>query len=259
MPPVKTIASRPPSAAADAATARRDPVDVDGERERARPDRARARRPRCPTARPARTRARARGRARRPTARARAGDRAARRGRPSPSGSSSARPRAARSPSSSRPSGRRARAVTDEPPPRWHTTSRGTRTCDAAHSTDSPWKPYRRTPHSCHRSRHGVARCLLGHRRVERRVEDGDVGDVRQRALCLVDRARAPARCAAARAASARGSPPSPRRRSRPARGTATRRARRDARPPRTRTNSVDRVATRRPRRGAASGSSSPR
>ena len=32
-------------------------------------------------------------------------------------------------------------AVTEQPPPRWQTTSRGTGTCSAAHATDSPWKP----------------------------------------------------------------------------------------------------------------------
>ena len=32
-------------------------------------------------------------------------------------------------------------AVTEQPPPRWQTTSRGTRTRSAAHWTDSPWNP----------------------------------------------------------------------------------------------------------------------
>ena len=34
-----------------------------------------------------------------------------------------------------------AHGVTEQPPPRWQTTSRGTRTCSAAHCTESPWKP----------------------------------------------------------------------------------------------------------------------
>ena len=38
-------------------------------------------------------------------------------------------------------------AVTEQPPPRWQTTSRGTRTCSAAHCTERPWKPKRRMPH----------------------------------------------------------------------------------------------------------------
>ena len=32
-------------------------------------------------------------------------------------------------------------AVTEQPPPRWQTTSRRARTCSAAHCTESPWKP----------------------------------------------------------------------------------------------------------------------
>src|SRR5436190_23271714 len=32
-------------------------------------------------------------------------------------------------------------AVTEQPPPRWQTTSRGTRTCSLAHCTERPWKP----------------------------------------------------------------------------------------------------------------------
>src|SRR5438128_319404 len=39
-------------------------------------------------------------------------------------------------------------AVTEQPPPRWQTTRRGTLTCSDAHCTESPWKPYRRIPHS---------------------------------------------------------------------------------------------------------------
>ena len=82
--------------------------------------------------------------------------------------------------------------------------------------------------------RHGVRRRLVGDRRVERRVEDRDVRDVRQ-ARAAPPRSRAmPARCAAARAPRASRSRPERRRRSRPARGTARRRARRGARPPRT-------------------------
>jgi hypothetical protein len=47
-------------------------------------------------------------------------------------------------------------AVTEQPPPRWQTTSRGTRTLPAAHSTERPWKPKRRTPHAT-RQRSGTA------------------------------------------------------------------------------------------------------
>jgi hypothetical protein len=32
-------------------------------------------------------------------------------------------------------------AVTERPPPRWQTTSRSARTCDAAHCTEMPWNP----------------------------------------------------------------------------------------------------------------------
>ncbi len=47
-------------------------------------------------------------------------------------------------------------AVTEQPPPRWQTTRRGTATRSAAHWTESPWKPYRRIPHSS-RQRAGTA------------------------------------------------------------------------------------------------------
>ena len=32
-------------------------------------------------------------------------------------------------------------AVTEQPPPRWQTTRRGTGTRSAAHATERPWKP----------------------------------------------------------------------------------------------------------------------
>ena len=80
-------------------------------------------------------------------------------------------------------------AVTEQPPPRWQTTSRR-----AAHllrrprdrkpveavAADAPLLPPAR--------RHGVRRGLRRDRRVEGRVEDGDVRHVRQRAPRLRDR-----------------------------------------------------------------------
>ena len=97
--------------------------------------------------------------------------------------------------------------------------------------------------------RNRVRRGLGGNRGVERRVEDGDVGHVGQGGARLADRAQCRRVVRAARCATARRSPPRPRRRSAPAPCSATLRGRRGARP-RPPARSCPRVATSRPRRG---------
>ena len=87
------------------------------------------------------TRARARGRARRRRRRARAAGRASAPGSTEPERVAIGTPSSGVKPivvSTERPS---RTAVTEQPPPRWQTTSRGTRTCSDAHCTDRPWKP----------------------------------------------------------------------------------------------------------------------
>ena len=99
-------------------------------------------------------------------------------------------------------------AVTEQPPPRWQTTSRGDahllgrplhREAVEAVAADAPLVAPAR--------RQRVRRRLVGHRRVERRVEDGDVRHVRAaRACASLDRRQRRPRCAAARARRARSS-----------------------------------------------------
>ena len=83
----------------------------------------------------------------------------------------------------------RSTAASDDPPPRWHDTSRsvvGTATERAAAlrvvacSWLNPWKPYRRRPSSSHWYGPPYARAASGMRGVERGVETGDLRDVGQ-------------------------------------------------------------------------------
>ena len=80
-------------------------------------------------------------------------------------------------------------AVTEQPPPRWQTTSRS-----AAHLLGRPLHRQPVEPVAADAPlvaparRQRVGRRLLRHRAVERRVEDRDVRDVRQRLHRVVDR-----------------------------------------------------------------------
>ena len=99
-------------------------------------------------------------------------------------------------------------------------------------------------PHSSRqRARHGVGRRLGGHRRVEGRVEDGDVRDARERPARLLDRRERGRVVQRRERARAPGSLVDVVVDHAPARGSARRRGRRGGRPRRRRR--LDRRATR--------------
>ena len=141
-------------------------------------------------------------------------------GRPSPSGSPSARPRAAeahrrvdRAAAADR-GDRAAAAEMADDEPRDGTRSDGPLHGEAVEAVAAD------APVLAPAARDRVGRGPGRDRRVEGRVEDGDLRERRQRAPRGLDRRRRRARCGTARAPSARAAPPRPRRRPAPARGT---------------------------------------
>src|SRR3954467_11790646 len=86
-------------------------------------------------------------------------------------------------------------AVTEQPPPRWQTARRGTRTWLATHSTFSPWKPQGRVPPAVGPGEaeggdapgggDPLGAPPLRHGRVERGVERGHLRQARKRGARL--------------------------------------------------------------------------